>query len=143
MPADRVHASVHIAADPARVFTYFTQPDAMVQWMGSYAHLEAVPGGVFAVDVEGVAVRGRYLEIDPPHRLLFSWGHAGSEQLPPGSSTVEVVLRAEHGGTQVEVTHRDLPEPEARRHEAGWHHFLGQLVAAASNVDRASGDDNV
>ena len=36
---------------------------------------DPVEGGTFAVDVCGVAVRGRYLTVEPPHRLVFSWGH--------------------------------------------------------------------
>jgi uncharacterized protein YndB with AHSA1/START domain len=42
--------------------------------MGDYAVLDAVPGGVFHLDINGVPVRGRYLELAPPHRLLISWG---------------------------------------------------------------------
>ncbi len=53
--------------------------------VGDYAVLDAVPGGVFHLDINGVPVRGRYVELDPPHRLLISWGHAGSDRLPPGS----------------------------------------------------------
>jgi uncharacterized protein YndB with AHSA1/START domain len=130
MPAEAVRASVYVAAEPARVFAYFTEAEAMIRWMGDHARLEPLPGGVFAVDIGGTAIRGRYLEVEPPHRLLFTWGHAGSELLPPGSSTVEVILRPERGGTHVELTHRDLPEEEASRHEAGWRHFLARLAAA-------------
>jgi uncharacterized protein YndB with AHSA1/START domain len=127
-----VTATVHVAAEPRRVFRYFTEPERMVRWMGDFARLEAEPGGEFAVDVRGVAVRGRYLEVEPPHRLLFSWGHAGSDRLPPGASTVEVRFVAEDGGTRVELVHRDLEEPEASGHERGWWHFLGDLVHAAA-----------
>jgi hypothetical protein len=46
----------------------------------------------FTLDINGVPVRGRYLVVDRPRRLLLSWGHAGSDRLPPGASTVEVIL---------------------------------------------------
>jgi uncharacterized protein YndB with AHSA1/START domain len=98
--------------------------------MGEYAHLEPEPGGRFAVDVEGRAVRGSYLELDPPHRLLLSWGHAGSDALPPGASTVEVRFIASGGGTRVELEHRDLPEPFATDHARGWRYFLQRLASA-------------
>ena len=33
---------------------------------------EAEPGGRFALDIKGAPVRGRFLELDPPRRLLIS-----------------------------------------------------------------------
>jgi uncharacterized protein YndB with AHSA1/START domain len=111
MAADPVTASVHIDAPPERVYEYFTRPEAIVSWMGEYALLEAEPGGRFALDIKGAPVRGRFLELDPPRRLLISWGYAGSDHLPPGASTVEIRLTADRGGTRVELQHRDLPPP--------------------------------
>jgi uncharacterized protein YndB with AHSA1/START domain len=135
MAAEPFTASVHIEAEPERVFAYFTDPAAMVRWMGDYALLVPEPGGEFAVDVNGVPVRGRYLEVEPPHRLLISWGHAGSDRLPPGTSTVEVRLTPAAGGTDVELVHRDLPDAELPGHARGWPHFLGRLVIAAAGGD--------
>lgn len=68
---------------PTEVYEYFTQAEAMVQWMGQSASLDPRAGGEFAVDVNGVAVRGRYLELEPPNRLVISWGFSGSDVLPP------------------------------------------------------------
>ena len=135
---DPVTAEIHIEAAPERVYDYFTKPEAMVRWMGNWAKLDAAPGGEFSVDVEGVAVRGHYLELEPPTRLTFSWGHAGSDRLPPGSSTVEVRLVADQGGTRVQIIHTGLPEPEAGRHAGGWRHFLDHLRAALA-ARRADG----
>jgi uncharacterized protein YndB with AHSA1/START domain len=126
---------VHIAAEPEQVFEYFTHPESIVRWMGDYAVLDPRLDGQFTLDINGVPVRGRYLEIDPPRRLVISWGHAGSETLPPGASTVEITLTPENEGTTVRVVHRDLPILEARRHAVGWPHFLGRLVVAGSGRD--------
>ena len=135
MTADPYTHSVHIAAEPERVFNYFTQPAAMLRWMGDYAVLDPQPGGEFTLDINGVPVRGRYLEIDPPRRLVISWGHAGSDQLPPGTSTVEITLTPEGHGTTVHVAHRDLPAHEAEQHAIGWSHFLTRLGVAAAGGD--------
>ena len=135
MEAEALTASVHIEAAPERVFEYFTSPAAMVRWMGDYALLDPAPGGAFDVDINGVPVRGRYLEVEPPHRLLISWGHAGSERLPPGASTVEVRLTPAGDGTQVEIVHRGLPADDAGGFARGWPHFLARLAVAAPGGD--------
>jgi uncharacterized protein YndB with AHSA1/START domain len=132
---DPISARVHIDADPTTVYEYFTRPEAIVRWMGEYAHLEPEVGGTFAVDIQGAPVRGRYLELDPPHRVVISWGYAGSETLPPGASIVEVRLIGERGGTSVELEHRDLPAVEVRGHVLGWQHYLARLKLAAAGSD--------
>ena len=40
MTADPYVASVQIAADPDRVFDYFTDSDALTRWMGRRARCE-------------------------------------------------------------------------------------------------------
>ena len=135
MAAEPLTASVHIEAAPEQVFEYFTSPEAIVRWMGDYALLEPSAGGAFEVDINGVPVRGRYLEVEPPHRLLISWGHAGSDRLPPGASTVEVRLSPAGGGTRVEIEHRDLPEDMRDAFGRGWPHFLQRLAIAAAGGD--------
>jgi uncharacterized protein YndB with AHSA1/START domain len=135
MTTQPYRTSVDIAAPPEVVFPYFTRAEAIVTWMGDYAVLDAVPGGTFSLDINGVPVRGRYLELDPPHRLLISWGHAGSAAFPPGSSTLEVTLTAIAGGTRVSIEHRDLPPEVATGYGTGWLHFLGRLAVAGAGGD--------
>ena len=132
MAAEEVTASVHIDAPPERVYEYFTRPEAIVSWMGENALLEPEPGGRFVLDIKGAPVRGRFLELDPPNRLLISWGYAGSDHLPPEASTVEVRLTADRGGTRVELQHRDLPPGERPGHASGWTHYLHRLEFAAA-----------
>jgi uncharacterized protein YndB with AHSA1/START domain len=127
--------SVHIDAPPDVVYEYFTRPDLLMRWMGERALLEPRPGGRFALEVTGHAVRGAYLELDPPHRLVLSWGYAGSSELPPGASTVEVRFVATGDGTRVELEHRDLPESERAGHAVGWRHYLARLAAKDPGPD--------
>lgn len=131
MATEPLIASIYVEAAPERVFEHFTRPDAIVRWLGEHAVLDPHPGGEFSVDIRGVSVRGRYLEVDPPHRLLISWGHAGSDHLPPGTSLLEVTLQPAKDGTTVTISQRGLPEPEATDHKRGWEHFLNQLAIAA------------
>jgi uncharacterized protein YndB with AHSA1/START domain len=135
MAAEPVAASVFVAAPPERVYKYFTEASAIVRWMGEYAMLEPEPNGEFTVDIRGTPVRGHYLELEPPHRLLISWGYAGSDEVPPDATTVEVRLIAECDGTRVELEHRDLPPGETSSHVSGWTHYLARLAVTATNGD--------
>ena len=124
--------SIDIAAEPAVVFDYLVTADGMTAWMGEFASLEPRPGGRFEVDIAGYPVRGQYLEVDPPRRVVVSWGFAGSEDLPPGASRVSFELVPVDGGTRVELTHSDLPDALLPGHEGGWAHFLPRLREAGS-----------
>ena len=97
--------------------------------LGRWADLDPKPGGIFALDVGGAPARGHYLAVEPPHRVVFTWGIPGSQTLPSGSSTVEIRLVADGDETVVELTHSGLPEDQKPSHRAGWDHFLGRLVA--------------
>jgi uncharacterized protein YndB with AHSA1/START domain len=90
---------VFVAAPPDRVYKYFTDAPAIVRWMGEYAVLDPEPNGQFTVDIRGTPARGHYLELEPPHRLLISWGYAGSDEVPPDTTTLEVRLIAERDGS--------------------------------------------
>jgi uncharacterized protein YndB with AHSA1/START domain len=134
--APPVVVSVRIAAMPDVVFPYFTEPMLMTKWFAEVAELDPRPGGVFAVDIrDGTRpVRGAFVEVDPPHRIAFTWGVPGDSTLPAGSTTVEVVLVPDGDDTIVTLTHRDLPVPEAESHREGWTHFLGELAETAGSA---------
>jgi uncharacterized protein YndB with AHSA1/START domain len=125
-------ASVHIDAPPETVFPYFTDPELMVRWLGTTATLDPTPGGVFAVDVGESAARGTYVSLDPVHSVVFTWGMPGSDTLPPGGTTVEVIFTPADGGTLVTLVHLGLHAEHRQSHEDGWRTFLGNLTAAAA-----------
>ena len=127
--------SIDIAAPPDVVFAHLTTLDGMVAWMGQHAELDPRPDGTFSVDINGSPVRGRYVEVDPPRRVVVSWGVAGSEVHPPGSSRVEFTLVPLADGTRLDLVHRDLPEERAAGYAQGWDHFLPRLVLAAPGGD--------
>ena len=127
--------SIRIDAPPADVFPYLTDADLIVRWMGDWAELEPTAGGKFVLDINGVPVRGEYVVVEPPHRLVLTWGAAGSDVLPPGSTTVEILLHADGDGTRLDLAHRDLPPDQVRQHGVGWGHFLGRLTVVAAGGD--------
>jgi uncharacterized protein YndB with AHSA1/START domain len=127
--------SIDIEAPPDLVFEHLTRAERMVSWMGQHARLEASPGGLFAVDVNGYLIRGEYLEVDPPNRVVVSWGMAGAQDLPPGSSRVEFTLTPTATGTSLRLTHSGLPDTRAKTHAAGWANYLSRLKVAARGED--------
>jgi uncharacterized protein YndB with AHSA1/START domain len=127
--------SIDIDAPPEVVFAHLISGERILAWMGERAELDPVPGGRFAVDIKGVPFRGEYLEIDPPHRVVVSWGIAGSDDFPPGVSRVEFTLTPTPDGTALRLVHTGLPETHARGHAAGWANYLGRLQFTAGGSD--------
>jgi len=127
--------TIEIDAPPDVVFAHLVTPERMVSWMGQHAELEPSRTGGFAVDINGALIRGEYLEVDPPHRVVVSWGMAGSDDLPPGSSRVEFKLTGTARGTTLSLIHTGLPETRAQGHAMGWAHYLARLQLAAAGID--------
>ena len=126
--------SIDIEAPPEVVFAHLVTPEGMLAWMGQHAELDATPGGVFAVDIDGTPVRGEYLEVDPPHAVVISWGVLGNDSLPAGSSRVEFRLTPIAAGTRLDLTHSGLPAVEQPKHALGWAQYLARLAHAATST---------
>ena len=73
--------------------------------------------------------RGSYVTVEPPHRVVFTWGIPEDAGMPPGRSKVEVELVADGADTIVNLTHRDLPPDREPSHLEGWERCLAVLVA--------------
>ena len=137
--SDALEHEVRIAASRETVFGYFTDAGKMTLWKGMRADLDARPGGVYRVDINGRDVaRGEYLEVVPFSRVVFTWGWEASP-LPPGSTTVEVTLTEDGGHTVVRLRHLGLPPAQTKIHRDGWDHYLPRLAAAAEG--RPAGPD--
>lgn len=128
--------SIDIEASPRIVFGYFVDPKAMVEWIGDYAVLDAEPNGQFTLDIEGIPVRGRYVDLVEPERIVVTWGHAGSETMPPGSTEVEFTFTEISVGTRLTVAHRNLPDEHVGSHQVGWPMFLDRLQDTLNQTPR-------
>lgn len=118
-----------IEAPPEVVFSYLTDGDRFIQWMGAGAELDPRPGGRYRIDIDGQHIAiGEYREVDPPRRLVMSWGWQGHPTVPPGSTTVEITLTPDGDATVMRLRHLDLPnDGERRLHTVGWEQYTGQL----------------
>jgi uncharacterized protein YndB with AHSA1/START domain len=148
-----VEITMHILAAPEDVFLYFTDPARYVQWMGSEATLEPVPGGVYRIRMpDGFAAAGEFLQVIRPRRVVFSWGFADDEAaqrtkhqqgettsasaMPPGSTCVTVTLKDEDGGTTLVLRHENLPNPDLRQgHDIAWNTYLPRLAVRVAGGD--------
>lgn len=126
-----------IDATPQEIFPYLTDPERYARWMGIEAELDARSDGLYRVRMANAAVAlGRFVAVEPPRRLVFTWGWEGSATIPPGSSTVEITLHEHEGSTLVRLRHSGLPDEDAsREHAEGWAKYLGRLGVAAPGGD--------
>lgn len=147
-----IEVTMHLPAAPHDVFPCFTDPARLVQWMGSEATLEPVPGGVYHLRMaDGFEAAGQFAEVVPPHRVVFTWGFASDEAarhtkhrqgdasvsaMPPGSTRVTVTLEPQDGGTRLTLRHDNLPSAELREgNRAGWEAYLPRLAVRVAGGD--------
>jgi uncharacterized protein YndB with AHSA1/START domain len=134
-----VERELEIAARPETVWALLTDPNEAIRWMGRAATFDLRPGGGYRVEVlSGNVALGEFLEIDPPRRMVYTWGWESGpgSSVPPGSTTVEFDLVASEGGTLLRFRHSDLPSREsAESHGHGWDHYFDRLAAVAAGED--------
>jgi uncharacterized protein YndB with AHSA1/START domain len=136
--AEALHLTERIAAPRETVFEFLVDPEMMLRWMGTEVELEPEPGGKFWLKPTGTDIAsGTYVEVDPPNRVVFTWGWEGSSEVPPGSSTVTITLTTDGDDTVVDLVHAGLPGGSDDEHSKGWTYFVGRLVivAAGGEVD--------
>ena len=129
--------TVNIEATPEIVFGHLVEHEKMLRWMGVRVELDPTPGGAFTIEMnEEITARGTYVEIVPNERVVFTWGWVGNDSVPPGSSTVAIDIEPSGDGTQLTLTHTDLPDDDAYvQHTQGWTHFINRLVLVGAGRD--------
>jgi uncharacterized protein YndB with AHSA1/START domain len=136
-----VEREIEIAASPETVWLFLSDPERAQSWWGARVDLDLVPGGRYRVEVvPGRVVSGAFLEIDPPRRLVYTFGWEEGAGIPgvvpAGSTRVEIELTSEGRGTRLRLVHRELPGTEsALSHGRGWDHYLGRLALVAAGRD--------
>ncbi len=118
MAAERVERRIWIDAPPEVVYGLFVDPAALVRWQGERASVEVGVGGQYRIGLgTGEAVVGRFLELVPSRRLVFTWALTLDDGELGPATTVVVTLAPQGFGTAVRVVH--APESAAREREGG------------------------
>lgn len=143
-----------LAAPRERVFEAWLDPELLRQWLtgprgtSHQAEVDARVGGEFRVAVTSnlggllgrlpgsfdgsVQMVGRYLEISPPERLVFtfSWENFPTIDLEPDATTVTVEFHESGERTEIVLTHERQPSRRLRAfHSYGWRGSLRKLDA--------------
>lgn len=132
-----------IDARPDTVWEFLVDPLKAALWMGKTVEFDLRPGGLYRVEVlSGNVTRGHFVDIDPPHRLVYTFGWEPEDTapfgMPPGTTRVEVELTPVGDGTATHIrfVHSGLPTREAvDRHGEGWDHYLRRFAIAAAGGD--------
>ncbi len=130
-----------IKATRDRVFQAWTLPNQLGQWSApegitvQEAHVNLEVGGHYHIQMrheDGAEynARGVYKEIDPPSRLVYTWGW-DEEEHDVGETLVTVEFNDIGGGaTEIVLMHERFPNTEAKiGHEHGWTSCLNRLEA--------------
>jgi uncharacterized protein YndB with AHSA1/START domain len=119
------------------VFAYFTDPEKYRRWKGTRAELDPRPGGGYRVQMGSNGwVAGEYVLVDPPNRIVFTWGWEDDPAVPPGTTRVEVTFVPDGDATIVRLRHSGFTDGMRRdQHEQGWRHFLSRLAVAGAGGD--------
>ena len=140
-PLALVQVSRTFPAARERVFRAWTEPDAVRHWFGTRGSIidrveaDVRPGGSYRISFKvpptrrRVHVTGTYLEVEPPERLVYTFGWDGMPiTLGMGDSKVTVEFHEQGGGTEVRLTHELLDKARIRAwHRFGWHASLRRL----------------
>jgi uncharacterized protein YndB with AHSA1/START domain len=140
--------SCTLPATPERVFRLLTEPSALSRWWGPHGfstpeiEVDLRVGGRYRLGMEPADgelfhLTGRYLEIDPPTRLAYTF--CWEEPDPDDQETrVELSVQRLSQGSRLTV-HQGTFRTEARLalHRSGWADALVKLRdVAAPSVDQ-------
>jgi uncharacterized protein YndB with AHSA1/START domain len=132
-----------IPAPPEHVFELWTDPEMLAKWWGPEGYevpthaIDVRPGGSWRTTMrspEGTfhTVSGVYRVIDPPRRLVFTWGWDDDKGVRGHETEVTVTFQPAPGGTKLALRQQTFQNEDARnRHEHGWQSSLNCLARVA------------
>ena len=135
---DAVVAEISVCAPAAVVYELFTEPAALVRWIGVRALLEPRPGGVFRFELlPGEFCSGRYVELvpRPPRRLHLGLGERRAARRPGRDDGRGRARRARRRHARAPHPPRARARRCARGTPTAGARYLARLAAAAEDRD--------
>ncbi|NOT87129.1 MAG: hypothetical protein HOP03_02990 [Lysobacter sp.] len=144
----QIHARRCFSVSADRVFDAWLNATMLSRWMFGPAvrderivHLQLDPrvDGRFSFRAERAGTEiehgGRYVAIERPHRLAFTWGAWAADDHGDDSSLVEIVIVDNADGCTLVLTHSMSQQwaEYATRTEQGWNRMLETLDKALAN----------
>ncbi|MEE9493280.1 MAG: SRPBCC domain-containing protein [Gammaproteobacteria bacterium] len=131
-----VNVSKTIEAPITKVFDAWLDSDTLAKFIlpmpgmeNSQVENEAHEGGAFTIIMQvgesKIPHTGKYLEIDRPRKLVFTWE---SPESIDNSIVTLIFTRLSDSQTKIELTHvRFIDEERRSNHEGGWGNILSKL----------------
>lgn len=94
-------------------------------------------GETFQLDLDGTVIAGRYIEVDPPHRMLLRWDRQGSGTSTPAPTFIEITLTPTGDGTNVRVQFSGLSAADAAIYPQLWTRHLDRITAVLAGAEPA------
>jgi uncharacterized protein YndB with AHSA1/START domain len=140
----RLDRVLTIDSPPDRVFRYFTSTERWAAWWGAGSTIEPRPGGALLIRYPGgVEVAGKVVDIDAPHRIVFTYGFVSGSPIPAGASLVSITLERVEGGTRLRLTHAFADAELCAHHVQGWRYQLSVFSNVVANEQFAEVDATV
>ena len=133
-----------IRAPRQRVYDAWTKAEELKTWHApgpltvSLAEMDVRPGGKYRIhmlapDGKEHRVSGVYREVDPPKKIVYSWGWDGDHPVKDSTVTIEFLDRGD--ATEVVLTHSGIShDGERKGHTEGWTSILDKLEARYSQT---------
>ena len=128
-----------IRAPRLRVFDAWTKTEELKKWHApgpltvTFAEIDLRPGGKYRIhmtepDGTDHKASGVYREVDPPKKLVYSWGWDGDHPVKDSTVTLELFERGD--STEVVLTHSGIAHDKEREsHRHGWTSIMDKLAA--------------
>ena len=90
-------------------------------------------GETFQLDLDGTKFAGRYIEVDPPHRMLLRWDRQETDT--PTPMFIEITFTPTDEGTNVKVLFPGLSAEDAALYPQLWARHLDRIAAAFAGAE--------
>jgi uncharacterized protein YndB with AHSA1/START domain len=93
------------------------------------------PGDAFHLDLDGTVIAGRYIEVDPPGRLVIGWDRQGTDKTTLTPALIEITLTPTRDGTSVTVQLSGLSDEDVAFYQQLWARHLERIAGTFAGAE--------